>query len=52
MNKPEKKRGRKLKHGEATKIVTIRIPISKVDQVKKAVKFIIENNLPEVYFKL
>lgn len=40
-------RGRKLKYGEPTKILTFRVPKTKTEQVKKVVKYIIENNVPD-----
>lgn len=41
------KRGRKLKYGEPTKILTFRVPKTKAEQVKKVVKYIVENNIPD-----
>lgn len=37
-----KNAGRKCKYGERTKVLTFRVPISKAEQIKKAVKFILE----------
>jgi len=38
-----KNAGRKKKYGEATKVLTFRIPISKVEEVKNAIKYIVSN---------
>jgi len=38
-----KRRGRKLKYGEQTKILTFRVPRSISETVKDAVKYIISN---------
>jgi hypothetical protein len=36
-----KNAGRKKKYGEVTKVLTIRIPVSKVEQVKEAIRYIL-----------
>ena len=45
-----KNAGRKKKYGEPTKVMTFRIPVSRVDDVRQAVKYILEANKPEEYF--
>lgn len=59
--KPEKKKtnpnwggsrvnaGRKQKYGEATKVVTVRVPLSKLDAVKSAIKYILEKEFSDNY---
>jgi len=34
--------GRKKKYGEVTKVLTIRIPVSKVEAVKEAIRYILD----------
>jgi len=44
--------GRKKKYGELTKVMTFRIPISKVDDVKQAISYILESKKQEeTYFE-
>jgi hypothetical protein len=42
-----KNAGRKKKYGEVTKVLTFRIPISKVEEVKSAIKYIVSNGNSE-----
>jgi hypothetical protein len=34
--------GRKCKYGERTKVLTFRVPVSKAEEIKKAVKFMLD----------
>lgn len=43
-----KNAGRKKKYGEVTKVLTFRIPISKVEEVKNAIKYIVSNGNSEL----
>ena len=38
-----KNAGRKKKYGEVTKVLTSRIPVSKIDEVKRAIAYILNN---------
>jgi hypothetical protein len=42
-----KNAGRKKKWGEKTVIVSVRVPLSKVEQVKRVVKYLIANNIQD-----
>lgn len=35
--------GRKKKYGEATKVFTIRVPVSKIEAVKEAIQYILSH---------
>lgn len=41
--------GRKKKYGEATKVLTFRIPLSKLEAVKEAIRYILNKNLEDNY---
>lgn len=36
--------GRKKKYGEVTKVLTVRIPVSKLEQVREAIRYILAQN--------
>jgi hypothetical protein len=36
--------GRKKKYGEVTKVLTIRIPVSKIEAVKEAIQYILSHH--------
>lgn len=40
---PKSKRGRKPKYGEATKLLTIRVPVSKFAEIKVQIKKLLQN---------
>jgi hypothetical protein len=37
-----KNAGRKYKYGEATKVMTVRVPISKIQSVKDAIQYVLQ----------
>ena len=39
--------GRKKKYGETTKVMTFRVPISKLEAVKEAIQYVLNNNVQE-----
>lgn len=41
--------GRKKKYGETTKVLTFRVPLSKLESVKEAIRYILEKNIQENY---
>jgi hypothetical protein len=41
--------GRKKKYGETTKVMTFRVPISKLEAVKEAIRYILNKNLEDNY---
>jgi hypothetical protein len=41
--------GRKKKYGETTKVMTFRVPISKLEAVKEAIQYVLNNNVQENY---
>lgn len=45
-----KNAGRKKKYGEPTKVMTFRIPVSKVDDIRQAIKYILEAHKPEEFY--
>ncbi len=44
-----KNAGRKKKYGETTKVLTFRIPISKLEAVKDAIRYVLNKNSEENY---
>jgi len=40
---------RKKKYGETTKVLTFRVPLSKLESVKEAIRYILEKNIQENY---
>lgn len=44
-----KNAGRKKKYGETTKVITVRVPISKLQAVKEAIRYILQSNYSENY---
>jgi hypothetical protein len=41
--------GRKKKYGETTKVLTFRVPISKLEDVKEAIRYILDKNMVDNY---
>ncbi len=44
-----KNAGRKTKYGEPTRVLTVRVPISKMEDVKYAIQYILSQNPQENY---
>ena len=44
-----KNAGRRRKYGEKTKVVTIRVPISKVDEIKGIIQYILDEKINSDY---
>jgi hypothetical protein len=44
-----KNAGRKKKYGEATKVLTFRVPLSKLEAVKEAIRYVLNKNSEENY---
>ena len=40
-----KNAGRKRKYGEKTKVVTIRVPVSKIDEIKGIIQYILDEKM-------
>lgn len=44
-----KNAGRKRKYGEKTKVLTFRIPVSKVDEIKGIIRYILDEKINSDY---
>lgn len=44
-----KNAGRKTKYGEKTKVITVRVPLSKIEAVKSAINYILSQTYKEIY---